>query len=160
MRPDSKTNTDNIELRSEKVRHIIGKVPPVLVRTGTIIITLVVIAFGVAFYTIHYPITIEAQGEVLPHYTLKIMIPYKYNYLFDKPRMISVTYEGESDNAQPHTYPVASYDRQLVRVGSDNFFITKANISSDNNITQVGQKADVRIIISDKTFWQQVFNHK
>lgn len=57
MRPNSKTNTDNIELRSEKVRHIIGKVPPVLVRTGTIIITLVVIAFGVAFYTIHYPLS-------------------------------------------------------------------------------------------------------
>ena len=49
---------DNIELRSEKVRHIIGKVPPVLVRTGTFIITIIVIALAVAFYTIRYPITI------------------------------------------------------------------------------------------------------
>ena len=48
---------DNIELRSEKVRHIIGKVPPFLVRTGTVVVTLIVIALTVAFYTIRYPIT-------------------------------------------------------------------------------------------------------
>lgn len=151
---------NNIELRSEKVRHIIGKVPPVLVRTGTIIITMVVLALGVAFYTIRYPITIEAQGEVFPHDTLEIMAPYKYIYLFDEPKMVSVMYEGESDNAQPHEYPVASYDKRLVRVGSDNFFIAKVNISSASNITQAGQKADARIVVSDKTLWQQFFNHK
>ena len=39
---------DNIELRSEKVRHIIGIVPPRLVRTGTVIISLVVVALAIA----------------------------------------------------------------------------------------------------------------
>ena len=32
------SETNNIELRSEKVRQIIGKVPPVLARTGAFII--------------------------------------------------------------------------------------------------------------------------
>ncbi|EGN56436.1 hypothetical protein PRBRB14_08440 [Hallella multisaccharivorax DSM 17128] len=71
-------STDNIELRSEKVRHIIGKVPPLLVRTGTVVVTLIVIALAVAFYTIRYPITIEVEGRVMPHDTLQIVIPYKY----------------------------------------------------------------------------------
>ena len=33
-----KKESDNIELRSEKVRNVIGKVPPRLVSLGTIII--------------------------------------------------------------------------------------------------------------------------
>ena len=58
------SDIDNIELRSEKVRHIIGKVPPLLVRTGTVVVTLIVIALAIAFYTIRYPITIEVEGRV------------------------------------------------------------------------------------------------
>ncbi len=47
--------SDNIELRSEKVRNIIGKVPPRLVRVGTVVITIIVLALAVAFYKIlHY----------------------------------------------------------------------------------------------------------
>lgn len=41
----------NIELRSEKVRSIIGKIPPLLLRLGMIIITLVLIViFGLMYY--------------------------------------------------------------------------------------------------------------
>ena len=57
------------------MRHIIGQVPPALVRTGTMIITLVVIALAVAFYTIRYPITIEAQGKVTTNDTVELLVP-------------------------------------------------------------------------------------
>ena len=50
-----KKESDNIELRSEKVRNVIGKVPPRLVSLGTIIITIIVLALAVAFYKIPYP---------------------------------------------------------------------------------------------------------
>ena len=55
--------TDNIELRSEKVRNVIGKVPPRLVSLGTVVITIIVLALAVAFYKIPYPISIEANGD-------------------------------------------------------------------------------------------------
>ena len=48
--------TDNIELRSEKVRNVIGKVPPRLVSLGTVVITIIVLALAVAFYKTPYPI--------------------------------------------------------------------------------------------------------
>lgn len=41
--------SDNIELRSEKVRRIISEVPPLIVRMGTVIITIIVIVLAVAF---------------------------------------------------------------------------------------------------------------
>lgn len=40
----NKKDLDNIELRSEKVRNVIGKVPPRLVSLGTVIITVIVLA--------------------------------------------------------------------------------------------------------------------
>ncbi len=45
---------DNIELRSEKVRNVIGEVPPRLVRIGTVIITIVVLILAVVYYKIVY----------------------------------------------------------------------------------------------------------
>ena len=47
--------SENIELRSDKVRNVIGKVPPRLVSLGTVIITIIVLALAVAFYKIPYP---------------------------------------------------------------------------------------------------------
>lgn len=44
---------DNIELRSEKVRNVIGKVPLNLVSLGTVFITIIVLTLAVAFY--RYP---------------------------------------------------------------------------------------------------------
>ena len=41
--------SDNIELRSEKVRRVISEVPPLIVRMGTIIITIIVIALAIVF---------------------------------------------------------------------------------------------------------------
>ena len=41
--------SDNIELRSEKVRRAIGEVPPLIVRMGTVIITIIVIVLAVVF---------------------------------------------------------------------------------------------------------------
>lgn len=148
---------DNIELRSEKVRHVIGKVPPRLVRTGTTIITLVVITLSIAFYTIRYPITIEAQGEVVGKDSLKICVPYKYLYLFNEPRLVSVTYEGQDDNARPSIYSITSYNDKLVKVNGSNCFVATAYIGSDSTKVKVSQKAEARIIVSDKTLWQQVF---
>ena len=106
------------------------------------------IALAVAFYTIRYSITIEVEGRVMP---------YKYLYLFTEPRQVSVTYEGENTDSQPHVYPITSFSRQLLSIGSDNYFIAEVSIASDSGHFQIGQKAVGQIIVSDKTLWQQVF---
>ena len=90
--------SDNIELRSEKVRNVIGKVPPRLVSLGTVVITTIVLALAVAFYKIPYPISIDANGEVINQRTVQVFVPYKYLYLFDEPRTAHVSFEG-NDNA-------------------------------------------------------------
>ena len=89
--------SDNIELRSEKVRNVIGKVPPRLVSLGTVIITIIVLALAVAFYKIPYPISIEVNGDVINQRTVQVFVPYKYLYLFDEPRTAHLSFEGNAN---------------------------------------------------------------
>ena len=153
---DNKNESENIELRSEKVRHIIGQVPPTLVRTGTMVITLVVIALAVAFYTIRYPITIEAQGKVTSKDSVELLIPYKYLYLFDEPRTARITLEGQDNDDAPIVCPITSHSENLLIVDGNHYFTAKTSIRSNGKKVQPGLKASAKITISDKTLWQQV----
>lgn len=51
---------DQIELRSEKVRNIIGTIPPRLVRWGIIIIAIIFIALLLVIFFVPYP---YGEGE-------------------------------------------------------------------------------------------------
>ena len=154
---DNKNETDNIELRSEKVRHIIGQVPPALVRIGTMVITLVVIALAIASYTIRYPITIEAQGKVMRNDSVELLVPYKYLYLFDEPRMARITLEGQDNDVASIVCSVTSHNDKLLVIAGNHYFAAKTYIRSNGSNAQPGLKVSARIVVSDKTVWQQVF---
>lgn len=154
---NNKNETDNIELRSEKVRHIIGQVPPALVRIGTMVITLVVIALVIASYTIRYPITIEVQGKVTTNDTVEVLVPYKYLYLFDAPRTALITLEGQDNDDAPIVCSITSHNDKLHTIAGNHYFAAKAPIRSCRISVQPGLNVSVRIVVSDKTLWQQVF---
>ena len=150
--------SDNIELRSEKVRNVIGKVPPRLVSLGTVLITVIVLALALAFYKIPYPISIEATGEVIYQRTVQVFVPYKYLYLFDEPRTAHVSFEGNDDAS--YSCNVISHNAKLIHREEGNYFMAIATVSTQGRNTPVLQKymkADVRVIISNQTLWQQVF---
>jgi hypothetical protein len=54
----------DIELRSEKVRNIVGQVPPVLLRQGIAIISLVLLLLFAGAYFIPYPETIRINIQL------------------------------------------------------------------------------------------------
>lgn len=65
---NSNNTHDKIELRSEKVRKLIGEIPPSLVRWGTAVIAIVFIALLVAVCLLPYP---YSNGEsILQHFLL------------------------------------------------------------------------------------------
>ncbi|MDD2562978.1 MAG: hypothetical protein PHU27_02015 [Salinivirgaceae bacterium] len=57
---------DQIELRSEKVRNIIGRIPHILVRIGTSLFFLIITSFICASIFITYNPTIETTGTIYP----------------------------------------------------------------------------------------------
>ena len=48
-------NYEQIELRSEKVRNIIGRIPPLLIRSGITLIALLITGLAVAACFIPFP---------------------------------------------------------------------------------------------------------
>ncbi len=60
---------DKIELRSEKVRKLIGDIPPILVQWGIVIIILIFIALIVAIIFIPYP---YSNGETILQHILGV----------------------------------------------------------------------------------------
>ena len=63
-----KINNGNIELRSEKVRKLLGDIPPSLVRWGTVIITVIFLALLATVCLIPYP---YSNGESILQHLLK-----------------------------------------------------------------------------------------
>ncbi len=57
-------NTDNIELRSEKVRNIIGQIPPKIIRVGITTIFFIIIGLLIGIYYFEYEYTIKTTALV------------------------------------------------------------------------------------------------
>ena len=83
-----------IELRSEKVRHIIGEIPSGIVRYGITIITIVMLVLLVGAYFIPYPETISARIEMTDRQQGTVDIPYKYVNWVVKGKNVSIELEG------------------------------------------------------------------
>lgn len=153
----------NIELRSEALRNVIGQVPPLLVRVGTMVIVFITLALALAVCFVPYPITIKSDGMVVATkgsdlVAVRSRVPYKFLYVFDTTRVANVTYEGEPDvisNAK-----VVNVDTKIVRKGNDNYFTVTLLSSTAPNVSSVvkGESVKVETIVSEKTIWQVLWN--
>ena len=89
---------------------------------------------------------------------MQLFVPYKYLYLFDEPRTAHVSCEG-NDNAS-YNNNIICHNAKLIHREDVNYFMATATVSTQRQKSPVLQKymtADVRIIVSNKTLWQQVF---
>ena len=83
-----------IELRSEKVRHIIGEIPSGIVRYGITIITIVILVLLVGAYFIPYPETINAKVQITNAHQGTIDFPYKYVNTMARGMTANIEFEG------------------------------------------------------------------
>lgn len=92
------TEYDNIELRSEKVRNIISKVPSELVTGGTVYIALLLLILFMAAMLIPYPENIRAVTTVTSVERRSIQadayIPIRYINRIEKGTEVCVELEG------------------------------------------------------------------
>ena len=145
----------NIELRSEALRNVIGQVPPLLVRVGTMVIVFITLALALAVCFVPYPITIKSDGMVVETkgsgwVAVRSRVPYKFLYVFDTTRVANVTYEGEPD--------VIS-NAKVVDVDTNYFTVTLLSSTASNVLPVVkGESVKVETIVSEKTIWQILWN--
>lgn len=85
-------------------------------------------------------------------------VPYKYLYLFDESRSAHVSFEGNANVS--YNCDIMSHNAKLIHREDGNYFMAIATVSTQGQKSPVLQqymKSDVRIIVSNRTLWQQVF---
>ena len=72
------------------------------------------------------------------------------------PRTARITLEGQDNDNAPIVCPVISHNDKLLVVNGNHYFTAKTHIRSIGSNAQPELKASARIVVSDKTLWQQV----
>lgn len=89
---------EQIELRSEKVRNIIGRIPPLLIRSGITLITLLIAGLAAAACFIPYPENVKGKVKVTinSHSEIEItaFIPYTEIGRLKEDMPVSIAMEG------------------------------------------------------------------
>lgn len=120
---------ERIELRSEKVRNIIGRIPPMLIRTGIGFISILLIALFVAAWFIPYPESIKAEAEVTAPGQVSVFVPYRYISQIKKEMSVEIELEGY--NARTYGYLKGRITTICPKVevrNGDNFFIVSLQL--------------------------------
>lgn len=154
---------DNIELRSEKTRQVIGNMPKGIVRYGTTVISLIIIVLLVVSYFVPYPENLQTDATVEintdGHVKVCAYVPYSN---------INTIHEGMSTQIEFEGYPSADYgyvsatishiDKNVQNINGQNYFKVYLNSQSNNTIALFeGMNGTANILISNKSVLQKMF---
>ena len=146
-----------IELRSEKVRHIIGEIPSGIVRYGITIITIVLLVLLVGAYFIPYPETISTRIEIADRRQGTVAIPYQYVNTVKKGMNVSIELEGydtEMYGATNGTITAISSTPQHTANG--NIFVVKVNVKNCKYNIEGGMAGTASILVSNESMLQRI----
>ena len=146
-----------IELRSEKVRHIIGEIPSGIVRYGITIITIVLLVLLVGAYFIPYPETISARIEMTDRQQGTVDIPYKYVNTVKKGKNVSIELEGydtEMYGAANGTITATSHTPRQTAAG--NVFTAQVKVTDCKYKIISGMAGTASILVSNERVLQRI----
>ena len=146
-----------IELRSEKVRHIIGEIPSGIVRYGITIITIVILVLLVGAYFIPYPETISAKIEMTDRQQGTVDIPYKYVNWVVKGKNVSIELEGydtETYGAANGTITATMHTPRQTAAG--NVFTAQVKVTDCKYKIISGMTGTASILVSNESVLQRI----
>ena len=153
---------DNIELRSEKTRLIIGMVPSGIVRYGTLIIAVIIAVLLAVSYFVPYPENLQADATVIVdtegNSNICAYIPYSH---------INTIHEGMSAEIEFEGYPSADYgyvsatishiDKSTHNINGQNYYKVDLKIQTNSTIILFeGMEGTANILISNKSILQKM----
>ena len=148
---------DKIELRSEKIRHIIGEIPSRIVRYGITIITIVLLVLLVGAYFIPYPETISAKIEMTDRQQGTVDIPYKYVNWVVKGKNVSIELEGydtEMYGAANGTITATMHTPRQTAAG--NVFTAQVKVTDCKYKIISGMTGTASILVSNESVLQRI----
>ncbi|MDR0891960.1 MAG: HlyD family secretion protein [Mediterranea sp.] len=154
---------DKIELRSEKVRNIIGRVPPWLIRSGIGYLALLVLALLIAAWYIPYPenLRVEARVEKNEYGVLRAVVKLPYRYLTQVEKGMPVELEMEGYDAAIYGYIdtwVHEVDPKVVMDPDGNYFRIEVDTRADS--LKYDRESRIRIVENMKAACIICLSHK
>ena len=146
-----------IELRSEKVRHIIGEIPSGIVRYGITIITIVILGLLAGAYFIPYPETISAKVQMTNARQGTIAVPYKYVNTLARGMTVNIEFEGYD----AETYGVANgvitaTSHIPLQTAEGNVFTAQVRITDCKYNLISGMTGTASILVSNESVLQRI----
>lgn len=148
---------NKIELRSEKVRHIIGEIPSRIVRYGITIITVVILGLLVGAYFITYPEIISAKIQMTNSHQGTIAVPYKYVNTIAKGMTVNIEIEGYD----AETYGIANGVITVTshtpwQTAEDSVFTAHVRITDCRYKIISGMTGTASILVSNESVLQRI----
>lgn len=146
-----------IELRSEKVRHIIGEIPSRIVRYGITIITIVMLGLLIGAYFIPYPETISAKVQMTNARQGTIAVPYKYVNTLARGMTVNIEVEGydaETYGAANGMITATSHTPRQTAEGS--VFMAQVRITDCRYKMIKGMMGTASILVSNENVLQRI----
>ena len=146
-----------IELRSEKVRHIIGEIPSGIVRYGITIITIVILGLLAGAYFIPYPETISAKVQMTNARQGTIAVPYKYVNTLARGMTVNIEVEGydaETYGAVNGMITATSHTPRQTAAGS--VFTAQVKVTACKYKLVSGMKGTASILVSNESVLQRI----
>lgn len=157
---------DNIELRSEKTRQIIGMVPSGIVRYGTLIITIIIAILLAVSYFVPYPENLQTNATVVVDADGRLnvcaYIPYSHINTIHEGMCVEIEFEGYPSADYGYVSTTISHiDKNVHNINGQNCFKVDLNIQTNNTIILFeGMNGSANILISDKSVLQKLFAKK
>jgi len=150
---------EKTEIRSRKIRNIIGAVPTRLERYGITVIAIITAGLLAAASLIPYPETAECTAIAESGNTVILLIPYRHAGSVRAGMTVSIEFEGYK--AETYGYvngTVNSADRAVRTVSRANFFTANANVKSAGYTLRRGMKGSATMIVSERTVLRRILN--
>jgi hypothetical protein len=147
---------DKFELRSEKVRHIIGEIPSSIVRYGIIVITIITFGLLVLAYFIPYTETVDANIKMENAHQGTIRIPYEYVNIVKTGMAVRIELEGYS-HRDVHA-KISSISHAPLNTGKARIF--SANVRIIDCTCKKGDTGKATILISDESLLKRIIGQK
>ncbi len=143
---------ENIELRSDKVRSIIGQIPPWIIRSGITVILLVIVALLIGSYYFKYPYTITTTVEFVEKnnsFIGIVKIPANEISKVKKGQKVEINFEKTKNmNGLMFISKIKDISNN-VTISDENGFYT-AKIDEIDNLNINEETSGIAIIITDE----------
>jgi hypothetical protein len=149
----------DIELRSERVRYVIGRIPPILIRGGITFISILIFSLIAAAWFIPYPENLNIEIEVKSEREAMSLVKYKYVDLLKEEMPVEIILEGYDSRIYGYIKgSIQSINNDIIQKDGQNYFVIVIRVHSQTNIMKDKMKGEGFILLSNESVLKKIKN--